>query len=160
MNFKNVALMLLCLICLAGISCGGFIDRLTPCEVTEQSMEYANRDFPPLGIMTLYEAKQIQERIIIKHRVSQLSVKRIAEDDKYAHDDAIGFINDNIAASQKFQGVVVGSATDPMSIMGLLGIGGLGLLGGRMQKRKGDLAPAEVEEVVAKAKVAAVKGKA
>ncbi len=154
---KNLLLMVLCIVCIAGISCGGFIDRLTPCEVTEQSMSYAERKMPPLGVMTLHEAKQIQERIKIKHRVSQLSLKRLAEDDKTSHDDAIGFIVANITASESFQDIVVGSAENPMSIMGLLGIGGLGLLGGRMQKRRGDLAPAEVEEVVAKAKVAAVK---
>ena len=154
---KNLLLMLLCLVCLAGISCGGFIDRFTPCEVTEQSMSYTDRDFPPLGIMTLHEAKQIRERIKIKHRVSQLSLKRMAEDDKMNHDDAIGFIVANITASEKFQDIVIGSADNPMSIMGLLGVSGFGLMAGRLMKRKGDLAPAEVEEVVAKAKVAAVK---
>ena len=80
MNWTNVALTMLCVVCIAGISCGGFIDRLTPCEVTQQSMEYAERDFPPLGIMTLYEAKQIQDRIIIKHRVSQIGLQRLAEE--------------------------------------------------------------------------------
>jgi len=122
-------------------------------------MSYADREMPLGGVMTLWEAKQIKERIIIKHRVSQLSVRRIAEDDKYAHDDALGFIDTNIAASERFQDIIVGSKDNPMSIMGLLGIGGLGLLGGRMQKRRGDLSPVEVDEVVAKAKVDAVKEK-
>jgi hypothetical protein len=150
MDYKNVALMLLCLVCLAGVSCGGFIDRFTPCEVTEQSMSYADREFPPLGIMTLYEAKQIKERIIIKHRVSQLTAKRIAEDDKYAHDDAIKYIDSNIQASESFQEVVVGSVDSPMSIMGLLGTSGLGLMAGRMLKRKNDFSPAEVKDVVSR----------
>jgi hypothetical protein len=157
-DWKNVLLALLCVVCLAGISCGGFVDRITPCEVAEQSMEYAEREFPPLGIMTLYEAKQIKERIIIKHRVSQISAKRIAEDDKYEHDDAIGFINANITASENFQEIVVGSPDNPMSLMGLLGTSGLGLLAGRMMKRRGDYSPAEVEEVVAKAKTSVRNG--
>lgn len=158
MDLKNLLLAVICIVCLAGMSCGGgFIDRLTPCEVAEQSMEYSDREFPPLGVMTLYEAKQIRERIKIKHRVSQISLKRLAQDDKMGHDDAIGFIQTNIAAAEHFQDVVVGSSGNPMSLMGLLGTSGLGLMAGRMLKRKGDLAPAEVEEVVAKAKVAVRK---
>lgn len=150
MDFKNVALMLLCLVCLAGVSCGGFIDRFTPCEVTEQSMEYANRDFPPLGIMTLYEAKQIRERIKIRHRVSQISLKRLAQDDKMEHTDALGFIEENIIASENFQNVVVGSKDDPLSLMGLLGTAGLGLFAGRLLKRKNDSSPAEVKDIVSR----------
>ncbi|KKN77885.1 hypothetical protein LCGC14_0356220 [marine sediment metagenome] len=158
MDMKNLLLAVICIVCLASMSCGGgFIDRLTPCEVTEQSMEYTDRDFPPLGMMTLYEAKQIQERIKIKHRVSQISLKRLAQDDKLGHDDAIGFINDNIKDAEHFQDVVVGSAGNPMSLMGLLGTSGLGLMAGRMLKRKGDLAPVEVDEVVAKAKISVMK---
>ena len=153
MDLKNILLAVICIVCLAGMSCGGgLVDRLTPCEVTEQSMRYADRKFPLLGVMTLYEAKQIQERIKIKHRVSQISLKRMAQDDKMGHDDAIGFIQTNIAAAEHFQDVVVGSTGNPMSLMGLLGTSGLGLMAGRMLKRKGDMAPAEVEEVVAKAK--------
>lgn len=150
MDYKNAALMILCLVCLAGVSCGGFIDRFTPCEVTEQSMEYANREFPPLGIMTLHEAKQIKERIIIKHRVSQLTAKRIAEDDKYAHDDAIKYIDSNITASESFQDTVVGSVDNPMSIMGLLGVSSVGLMAGRLMKRKNDVSPAEVKDIVSR----------
>ena len=150
MNFKNILLLVVCLISIAGISCGGFIDRLTPCEVTPQSMEYAERDFPPLGIMTLYEARQIQDRIIIKHRVSQISLQRLAEDDKTTHDDALGFIKANIVASQNFQDIVVGSADQPMSIMGLLGTAAAGLLAGRMMKRTGDYTPAEVKDIVSR----------
>ena len=150
MDHKNILLMILCLVSIASISCGGFIDRITPCEVAEQSMEYVGRDFPPLGIMTLYEAKQIRERIIITHRVSQISALRIVEDDKYAHDDAIGFINGNITASESFQDVVIGSKDNPLSIMGLLGTTGLGLFAGRLLKRKGDYAPSEVSEVISR----------
>lgn len=157
-DYKNILLALLCLICLAGISCGGFIDRLTPCEVTEQSMFYAEREMPLGGIMTLHEVKQIRERIIIKHRVSQISLKRLAEDDKMNHDDAIGFINTNIMASENFQETVIGSSDNPMSIMGLLGVSGLGLMAGRMMKRRGDLSPVEVDEIVAKTKATVMNG--
>lgn len=149
---KNILLMLLCLICLAGISCGGFIDRLTPCEIAVQSTDYAECEFPALGIMTLHEVKQIRERIKIKHRVSQTSLKRLAEDDKVNHDDALGFIVANIAASENFQEIVIGSTDNPMSIMGLLGVSGLGLMAGRMMKRRQDKSPTEVEEIVAAAK--------
>ncbi len=150
MDYKNIVLILVCLVCLAGVSCGGFIDRFTPCEVTEQSMAYVDREFPPLGIMTLHEAKQIKERIIIKHRVSQLTAKRIAEDDKYAHDDAIKYIDSNITASENFQETVVGSVDNPMSIMGLLGVGSVSLMAGRMLKRKNDSTPAEVKDIVSR----------
>ena len=158
MDIKNLLLAVICIVCLASMSCGGgFIDRFTPTGVAEQSMEYADREFPPLGVMTLYEMKQIRERIKIKHRVSQMSLKRLAQDDKFGHDDALGFIETNIAAAEHFQDVVIGSAENPMSLMGLLGTSGLGLMAGRMLKRRGDLAPAEVEEVVAKAKTAVRK---
>jgi len=151
--------MLLCLVCLAGISCGGFIDRLTPCEITVQSTDYAEAEFPPLGIMTLYEARQIKDRIKIKHRVTQTSLKRLAEDDKTKNDDALGFIIDNIAASEKVQSVVVGSLENPMSLMGLLGISGLTFVAGSARKRKNDKSPDEVNEIVAKAKASAMKEK-
>lgn len=159
MDSKNLLLMLVCLICFAGISCGGFLDRLTPCEVTVQSTDYAEIDFPLGGVMTLYEVKQIRDRIKIKYRVEQTSLKRLAEDSKSTHDDTLGFITDNIAASENFQNIVIGSVDNPMSIMGLLGVSGLGLVAGRMMKRRGDLAPAEVNEVVAKAKAAVIKEK-
>ena len=150
MDYINVVLILLCLVCLAGVSCGGFIDRFTPCEVTEQSMEYANRDFPLGGIMTLYEAKQIRERIRIKHRYEQVSIMRLAQDDKSEHADAIKFINSNITASENFQETVVGSVDNPMSIMGLLGVGSISLMAGRMLKRKNDASPAEVKDIVSR----------
>jgi len=159
MNYKNILLMLLCLICLAGISCEGFIDRFTPISVAVQSTDYAEVDFPLGGVMTLYEAKQIRDRIKIKHRVSQISLKRLAEDDKTNHDDALGFIVANITASENFQDIVIGSPDNPMSIMGLLGVSGLGLMAGRMMKRKNDKSPDEVEEIVAKAKTAVMKEK-
>lgn len=154
MDYKNAALIVLCLVCLAGVSCGGFIDRFTPCEVTEQSMTYADREFPPLGIMTLHEAKQIRERIKIKYRVEQISLKRLAQDSKFAHDDAIKFIDINITDSESFQDTVVGSVDNPMSIMGLLGVGSVSLMAGRLMKRKNDLTPAEHQEIVVAAKTA------
>lgn len=150
MDYKNILLMILCLVCIAGISCGGFIDRFTPCEVAEQSMAYADREFPPLGIMTLHEAKQIRERIRIKHRVEQISIMRLAQDDKSAHSDAIKFIDTNITASENFQDVVVGSVDNPMSIMGLLGISSVSLMAGRLMKRKNDSSPAEVKDIVSR----------
>ena len=150
MDLKNILLILVCLISIAGVSCGGFIDRITPCEVTEQSMTYADREFPPLGIMTLHEAKQIRERIRIKHRVTQLSLKRLAQDDKLGNDDAIKFIDSNIVASESFQDTVVGSIDNPMSIMGLLGVGSVSLMAGRLMKRKNDYSPAEVKDLVSR----------
>jgi hypothetical protein len=117
-------------------------------------MAYADREFPPLGIMTLYEAKQIRERITIKYRVEQLSLKRLAQDSKFEHGDAIRFIDTNITDSMNFQDIVVGSVDNPMSIMGLLGVGGISLMVGRMQKRKNDLTPAEHQEIVVAAKTA------
>jgi len=150
MDLKNILLILVCLISIAGVSCGGFIDRITPCEVTEQSMTYADRDFPPLGIMTLHEAKQIRERITIKYRVEQLSLKRLAQDSKFAHGDAIKFIDNNITASETFQETVVGSVDNPMSIMGLLGVGSVSLMAGRLMKRKNDYSPAEVKDLVSR----------
>ena len=62
MDYKSVALMLLCLVCLAGVSCGGFIDRFTPCEVTEQSMTYADRDNYVLKRFGVVKVRKLRDR--------------------------------------------------------------------------------------------------
>ena len=150
---KNYLLVAGCVICLAIISCRSMMDRFTPCTVTEQSYEYIHGS--PDGfreIDSLHNVKKLYNEIVIKHRTEQIDYLRAAEDDDYASTDAIGFITANIKEAEYLQGVIVGSEDQPFSLLGIMAgfTGGAAI--GKMLKRKGDYSPAEVEEVVARAK--------
>ena len=150
---KNYLLVAGCVICLAIISCRSMMDRFTPCTVTEQSYEYIHESLDGFReIDSLHNVKKLYNEIVIKHRTAQIDYLRAAEDDDYASTDAIGFITANIKEAEYLQGVIVGSEDQPFSLLGILAgfTGGAAI--GRMLKRKGDYSPAEVEEVVARAK--------
>ena len=150
---KNYLLVAGCIICLAIISCRSMMDRFTPCTVTEQSYEYIHESLDGFReIDSLHNVKKLYNEIVIKHRTAQIDYLRAAEDDDYASTDAIGFITANIKEAEYLQGVIVGSEDQPFSLLGILAgfTGGAAI--GKMLKRKGDYSPAEVEEVVARAK--------
>ena len=150
---KNLLLVVACVLCLAAISCRSLMDRVTPCTVTEQSYEYVNGSLDGFKeIDSLYNVKKLHNEIVIEYRTAQINFLRLAEDDKLAHADAIGFIDANIKEAEYFQGVIVGSEDQPFSLLGILAgfTGGAAI--GRALKRKGDYSPTEMEEVVAKAK--------
>ena len=150
---KNLLLVIACIICLAIISCRSMMDRFTPCTQTEQSYEYVHGSLDRFReIDSLHNMKKLRTEIIIKHRTEQIGYLRAAEDDDFANGDAIGFITDNIKEAEYLQGVIVGSEDQPFSLLGILAGFSGGAAIGRMLKRKGDYSPAEVEEVVAKAK--------
>jgi hypothetical protein len=150
---KNILLVLACVICLAIISCRSIMDRFTPCTVTEQSYEYVNESLDGFKeIDSLYNMKKLHNEIVIDYRTSQINFLRLAEDDKLAYNDAIGFIDANIKEAEYLQGVIVGSEDQPFSLLGILAgfTGGAAI--GRALKRKGDYSPEECEAAVAKAK--------
>lgn len=152
-NKLNYLLGVACVICLAIISCRSMMDRITPCTQTEQSYEYVKGSLNGYAeITSLHNVKKLHNEIVIKHRTEQIGYLRAAEDDDNAHGDAIGFITANIKEAEYLQGVIVGSEDQPLSLIGILAgfTGGAAI--GRALKRRGDYSPAEVEEVVAKAK--------
>ena len=89
--------------------------------------------------------KDTRTVIVIKHRDNQTELLRAAQDDKVKYQDAIGFIEPAIAEAQATQDLVVGSESQPFSILGILGGLGVGGAIGRALKRPGDKSPEEFE---------------
>jgi len=155
---KNIILVLVCTLALVSIGCRGLMDRVTPTDLSPQVSSYLGIEHN--DIVSLYEAKQIKDQVIIAHRDIQTALLQYAQGDKVRYEDAITFVQNSIAASEEFQALVVGDESQPFSILGILaGLTG-GAAIGRALKRKGDMSPAEVEEVVAKAKVSVINGNA
>ena len=153
MKNMSVLLILVCLLCVAIISCRSMIDRVTPCEVPEQAYEYVNGTMEGYTELdSLYNVRKMRLEMIIQHRTDLISLKRAIEDEDYGYDDAVGLINNQIEESQNFQDIVVGGPDTEFSLIGILAgfTGGAAI--GKMLKRKGDYSPAEVEDVVARAK--------
>jgi len=151
MDFKAFAILAFGLICLGIIGCSSMLDRVTPCEIPKQSLRYVEFDPNEFIYPTLSTAQAIRNDVIIKHRTEQINLLRLAQDDKFAYADAIGFIEIAIADSQAFQDLMVGSQDQPMSILGILAGAGIGLPLGLLKKRKGDYTPEEFEVALAKA---------
>lgn len=149
----NVLLIIVCLLCVAVISCRSLIDRVTPCENPEQAYEYVNGSLEGhQEFDSLYNVKKQRLKMIIQHRTDLISLKRNIEDEGYKYDDAIGLIDGEIEASQELQDFVVGGGGTDFSLMGIIaGFAGGGALF-NMRKRNGDKSPTEVEEIVARAK--------
>ncbi|MCK5608341.1 hypothetical protein KAR91_41045 [Candidatus Pacearchaeota archaeon] len=151
-NKTNWLLGVVCIICLAFISCQSVMDRVTPCEVSEQTYEYVTGSLDGYKEVTsLYDVKKLRDEMIIQHRTSLVDLVRMIEDEDYAYGDAESVMND-IKASQEFQALVIGGPEQDFSLLGILaGFTGGAAIFNRL-KRKGDYSPTEVEEVVAKAK--------
>ena len=148
-DLRGAILLVVCVVCLAAISCQSLVDRVTPCEVSEQVYDYAGLE--PKEFTSLYEAKKIRDKIIIQHRHSLVELSRMIEDENYDYADAEA-IKAQIKEAEEFQDFIIGSEDQQFSVLGLLaGFTGGGFIG-RMIKRKGDYSPTEVEEVVARAK--------
>ena len=153
MKNMSVALILICILCVAVISCRSMIDRVTPCEVPEQAYEYVHGTLDGYKeVDSLYNVRKLRLQMIIQHRTDLIGLKRAIEDEGYEYNDAIGLVNNQIEESQAFQDLVVGGPDTEFSLIGILAgfTGGAAI--GKMLKRKGDYSPAEVEEVVARAK--------
>jgi hypothetical protein len=127
------------------------MDKVTPCDIPDATARYAERD-PNQDVTSLYQAKEIRSGIITKHRDTQVSLRREAEDDKAQFDDAVAVIDPAIQQADQLQAVVVGDETHPMSILGLLaGLAGGGFLGGRLLQRPQDYNEDEHQADLAKA---------
>ena len=151
-NKLNWLLGIACVICLAVISCQSVMDRVTPCEVSEQTYEYVTGSLGGYKEVTsLYDVKKLRDKMIIQHRTSLVDLMRMIEDEDYSYGDAESVMND-IKASQELQALVIGGPDQDFSLLGILAGFSGGAAIGRMLKRKGDYSPTEVEEVVARAK--------
>lgn len=150
---KNLLLVVVCIICLAIISCQSVMDRVTPCEVSEQTYEYVTGSLDGYKEVTsLYDVKKLRDKMIIQHRTSLVDLMRMIEDENYDYGDARDSIMAEIAAAQELQDLVIGGPDRDFSLLGILaGFTGGAAIFNRL-KRKGDYSPIEVEEVVAKAK--------
>lgn len=146
---RNVLLITLTIVCLAVIGCRSMLDTVTPAQMPRKAAEYLG-DPNEAGLTSLNNLRETRTDIIVKHRNEQRDLRRDAEDDLVAYQDAIGFIDTNIRDSQTMQNVIVGGAEQPFSLLGIMaGLTG-GAAIGRAMKRKGDLAPEEVEREIAK----------
>jgi len=138
------------------------MDEVTPAIVEDQVFEYTNNDAPhnffSRNLVSLAQAKALEDGIIIEHRNEQTDHLRALEDDKYCYDVALGFVQTSIKSSEQFQQTVVGSESNPLSLLGLIGmVGAGGFIGKQYFRRPGDYTPEEHEVEVQKAKEAVKK---
>lgn len=151
-NKTNLLLVIVCVICLALISCQSIMDRVTPSEVSEQTYKYVTGSLDGYQEVTsLYGVKKLRDKMIIQHRTSLVDLMRMIEDENYNYSDAESIMAD-IKAAQELQALVIGGPNQDFSLLGIIaGFTGGAAIFNRL-KRRGDYSPAEVEEVVAKAK--------
>ncbi len=149
---KNLLLVVACVICLAVISCQSVVDRVTPCEVSEQTYKYVTGSIDGYKEVTsLYDVKKLRDEMIIQHRTSLVDLMRMIEDEDYSYGDAESVMND-IKASQELQALVIGGPDQDFSLLGILaGFTGGAAIFNRL-KRYGDFSPEECEAAVARAK--------
>jgi len=145
----NTLIILLCVTLLACIGCDSLMDRVIPASVQPQAPEYVGQEIQ--DVYSLHELKIMQDNIIITHRDTQLDLMRLAEDDKYAYTDALGFIDTAIEEAAAFKEKIVGDDNNPLSVSGMLFMLTGGLVGRSFFKRPQDYTPEQVE--VEKAKV-------
>lgn len=145
-RFKNILLIVAAIVILGIIGCRSLLDEVTPAAVNDRIIRYAGMEPNDIGFPTLADVKRIKTEVVINHRDTQINLKRLAEDDVLAHKDALAFIDASIMESSYIQALMVGSETQPISILGLLAPLGIGTaLGRKFLKRPGDLAPDEVK---------------
>lgn len=154
-NVLSVLLMIVCILCMVAIGCRSVVDSITPADLPKATATYIGAD-PNTRFISLYEAKEIKQDVLVKHRETQKEMLRRAQDDKDYYQDAIGFITTAIAESMQLQTTVIGDENSPGLLGYLAGLSGLGggLLAGRnLLRRPGDLTKEEVEIELKKAKV-------
>lgn len=146
-NWKEYLVVIISLLCLAIIGCGSFIEGITPCPIPDRSIRYAGVDPNDIGFQSLTDAKEVRNAIIIKHRTVQIDLRRLAEDDKYASQDAKGFLDANIEAAEAWLDLVIGDEGQPFSILGIIaGLGFGGVAGKELFKRRKDYTPEQHQQ--------------
>ena len=152
MKTKLVATILaLALVLIVG--CTSLRNGVTPASIPIRSSDYA--EVPgdqiaqnPLGIETLRDANLTKQEIIIMHRTNQIDLKRLAEDDTYAYQDALSYIDSAIRDSQQLQAALIGTESSPGLLMTLFPAA-MALYAGRtFMKRPGDYDKDEVKHKI------------
>ena len=144
----NVICIVLAMLGLALLGCNTAIDHVTPAPVSSIVTEYVGHNVPSWhGFTTLYNVRQLNLEIDIKHRVDQLKFIRLIEDDDLRHSFAKAYNDAAQAEGQTFQDVIVGSDNNPFSLAGLLATAAPGLMLGRAMKRKQDYSPEQVKKL-------------
>jgi len=128
---------------LAVIGCDSAMDRLIPASVHPRACEYVGMEWK--DIYSLYDLKVIADEVVIQHREAQIDLKRLSEDDKYAYQDATGFISQSISEAEAVKEAIVGADSNPLSMSGLLFMLTGGLVGRSFFRRPGDLTPEEAK---------------
>lgn len=144
-KFYSVLIVIAAIVVIGVLGCNTLVDKLTPADINKRAIDYAKIDVSGELYPNLLEARRIKDEVILKHRDTQLDLKRLAEDDQITYADALAFMNNSINDAESLQALLVGDASQPLSILGLLAPLGIGtLLGQRFLKRPGDKSPAEV----------------
>jgi len=136
---------------LAGIglmSCGSFLDQVTPSEVPKQTRAYLKADANDFGsFVSLHEAEQARRDVVTQHRDYLLDWEFELKKEDYLYQDAIGYLTPAIERSREMQAIIVGSEDQPFSLAWFItqaGFGGtIGLLAKNLLKRKKDYTPEE-----------------
>ena len=151
---RNTVVSLMLLSVVAVIGCRAVVDSLTPAEINQRAKDYSKVEPEVIGDWeSLNDAKKVRTEIVINHRDEQIDLKRMAQDDKIKYQDALGFIDANIENATALQELMIGSAENPISILGMLAPMGLGTLAGAVLIKRGkDYSPEQYEAGVAKAK--------
>lgn len=144
-DWKNYLLLIVGLSALAILSCRSALDKFTPANPPKPALAYIEAEPNSFGFYSLADARETKYQVQLKHRSEQLDLKRQLQDDSLLHGDAINSVDYSIEESEIVQDIVIGSEQQPISILGILGGSGIGLLAGRLMKRKGDLDPKEAE---------------
>ena len=152
---KSAIITLALVVIIGVVGCRAMLNEITPARIPDRSKDYAEVTPEDIeGLPSLNDATDTRTEIIIKHRDTQIGLKRRAEDDTMAYKDALGFIDQAIADSYALQTLVIGSPENPISLLGLLAPLGLGAFAGKeLFKRGKDYSPEQYEAGIAKAKV-------
>lgn len=152
-TIKTLAVTLCIISVIAMIGCRSLIDSMTPADIDKRAQDYSEVDPNTIGEWkSLNDAVEVKKEIIIKHRGTQIDLKRMAQDDTILYKDAIGFIDANIEEATGLQELIIGGPENPFSVLGMLAPFGVGALAGSVLiKRRNDYTPEEYEVAVAKA---------
>lgn len=165
-NWKNWLVVFAALLCVTVISCRSFVDKITPANLDEQVRVLANVEPNDFGLLgpTLHDLKNIKNQLIVQHRQEKLTHVRQVEDLDFIYPFAFGILDFDIQDAKEVQQIVIGSESNPVSILGILagfGLTGIGTaIGRKYLKRPGDYTPEEVEVAITKVQKEGSNGEA
>ena len=143
------------------MSCASLLDEITPADIPMESLEYAGYEPNEVGFYSLKKARTVLREVVTIHRDRLLDWEYNLKREQFLYEAAKGYLEPAIQEAREFQELLIGSAEQPLSILGLmtyLGFGGAGtLMGKNLLKRKKDYTPEEYAIGIEKAKNGAGK---